>query len=855
MSDSLTAEQASAASFGGSVAVVAGAGTGKTKLLAHRYLHHLDEGLSPLAIVAVTFTERAAAELRSRIRSLVREERPANRRALVELEAAQISTVHALAARICREHPLEAEVAPDFAILDDLDGVIWRAERLDEAIVALPPAILAEFDIDTLTFVLGALLNDPLNAAAALAKGPDRWRELLDEQRSRARDAVVQAAAWSESRSTLLAYSGAAGDKGELARQACLRAIEAFEAGEAAAALEAVKSFRAGSGAKGNWPGGGLDEVKAASKAIKELITEACEKDGRALLEWEAVDDELARLVPLLAEAFEHVSRHLEAARRDERKLDFTALEVHALRALAHPEVVAYYASRWRAILVDEFQDTNPIQARILELLSRAATITVVGDEKQAIYGFRGADAEVFRSYRATVLAGGGREVVLSSTFRSHPQLVSDFEGIFAELLGELHQSMSSARTPAPGAAPFTSYHPVTLPETRNDRGRSNRAAKRLSEAHAIGLLIADLVAAKTPIVDPQSGATRPVRFGDIAILARGKAPFETYSQVLPALGVPAVDTGGGNLLDIREAKDGLAVLRFLADPHDDVALAAILRGPFFALDDRALLRLAESRATEDDSWWPALQTLQTTTDEAFERAHRVLAGLLETRWTQPPSRVVQVLDQETGYSAIVANLPGGARRLADWRGFLALLRTLEAEQGDAFAVNRRLRRLLQAEVEVARPTMQAGDAVALMTIHKSKGLEWPVVIVADLSYVGGGAGRELYVDPDYGVAFKLNDEDGEAQEPVLHRLLKLKAKEREEEELRRLYYVAFTRARDRLILTTPEADRGPLKLLEPALAAAGVAVVTVEHDSELSVPDAPLPDVSELGLTLGTAP
>src|SRR5690606_11243713 len=119
------------------------------------------------------------------------------------------------------------------------------------------------------------------------------------------------------------------------------------------------------------------------------------------------------------------------------------------------------------------------------------------------------------------------------------------------------------------------------------------RAAKRLSEAHAIGRLIRDLVATQVPIVDSQSGTTRPVRFGDIAVLARGKAPFETYGQVLPALGVPAVDTGGGNLLDTREAKDGLAALRFIADPHDDVALAALLHGPFFAVDDRALLRLA----------------------------------------------------------------------------------------------------------------------------------------------------------------------------------------------------------------------------------------------------------------------
>ncbi|HZW27839.1 MAG TPA: UvrD-helicase domain-containing protein, partial [Trueperaceae bacterium] len=138
----LTAEQARAAFAPGSVAVVAGAGTGKTKMLAHRFLRHVEEGLSPLEVVAVTFTEKAAAELRSRIRALVRERRPHDRRALVELEAAQISTIHSLAARVCRDHPDEAEVAPDFAVLDDVEGTLWRAERLEEAIADLPREVL-----------------------------------------------------------------------------------------------------------------------------------------------------------------------------------------------------------------------------------------------------------------------------------------------------------------------------------------------------------------------------------------------------------------------------------------------------------------------------------------------------------------------------------------------------------------------------------------------------------------------------------------------------------------------------------------------------------------------------------------
>src|SRR5690606_18774019 len=194
---------------------------------------------------------------------------------------------------------------------------------------------------------------------------------------------------------------------------------------------------------------------------------------------------------------------------------------------------------------------------------------------------------------------------------RSHAELVATFEGVFPTLLGELHQPVAAARQRAPGAGPY-----VTLQQVHVTSGKASRSAKRLSEAHAIAELIADLVANEVPVCDPQSGEERPVRYGDIAILARGKAPFETYAQVLPALGVPTVDTGGGNLLETREAKDGVAALRFLADPHDDMALAAVLRGPFFALDDRALLALADS-LPRGYGWWQAVAAVD---DPALER-------------------------------------------------------------------------------------------------------------------------------------------------------------------------------------------------------------------------------------------
>src|SRR5690606_3358475 len=373
----LTREQARAALAPGSVAVVAGAGTGKTKMLAHRYLHHLEEGLSPLEVVAVTFTEKAAAELRSRIRALVRAQRPHDRRSLVELEAAQISTIHALAARVCRDHPEEAQVAPDFTVLDDVEGVMWRAERLEEAIASLPAEVVDAVPVGLLRTVLERLLDDPLDAAPALERGPDDWRALLEREREAAWERIAADPRWREWRATLTTYRGADGDKAEDARRSALAALDALLARDPAAALAAAAPVDLRGGKEGAWPGGGMRAAKEAAKAVRDAVREACGSAPLAL-EWGEADELFARLLPHLRTAYEHASSHLERARRADRVLGFADMELHALRALEHEHVRAHYRERWKALLVDEFQDTNPVQARLLGRLIEGARVTVV---------------------------------------------------------------------------------------------------------------------------------------------------------------------------------------------------------------------------------------------------------------------------------------------------------------------------------------------------------------------------------------------------------------------------------------------------------------------------------------------
>ena len=358
--------------------------------------------------MAVTFTEKAAEELRSRVRERVRERLATREDRLVELEAAQISTIHALCARVCREHPDEAGVPADFGILEELRGRLWTADRLADAMDDLPQELYRIVPYPLMQAALEALLSDPLAAEVALAKGPEGWRDLIEEARESALSAYLGEPALKEARWTLELCEGDEEDRMEQSRRAALSALDDLEAGEDyKAAFESLASIDLRGGKKKAWGEGELASVKEALRLVRELARAALRR-GIVVLEPGPADERLASALPVLRDAFGRARAFLAEAKRRSRVLDFADLEVHALRALEHEEVQDYYRQRWRAFLVDEFQDTNPVQAELLERLTKEANLTVVGDEKQSIYGFRRADVEVFRRFRERNLSEGG---------------------------------------------------------------------------------------------------------------------------------------------------------------------------------------------------------------------------------------------------------------------------------------------------------------------------------------------------------------------------------------------------------------------------------------------------------------
>ena len=836
---SLTPEQQAAAYTLSSVVVTAGAGTGKTHLLTERFLFYIqNRHISPLEIVTVTFTEKAAQTLRSRIRSLIQQKLPNRFDLLAELEAAQISTIHALAARICQENSEIAQIPANFQVLEDARGNIWLQEKIEAALANLPDRCFTDIPYSLMKESINYLLSDPHTADKALQQGIRDWQELIIEARREALKNLIICDRWQKSRAILLKNIGNSDDKLEVIRQDVITAMEVLEEGYHRNSIAVIEKIKLNVGSKKNWQD--IKIVKDALQEIRDLIKEAL-KEGLIDLELSEADTRLQKMLPALTEAYREVTDYLTQLKQQARVLTFNDLEIFALKALANPSVRKYYQQRWRVFLVDEFQDTNPTQAELLKALTSKAELTIVGDIKQSIYGFRRADLSVFTDFRNNILQNQGQEVILSTSFRTHQPLINLINRIFQPLLGENHQDLNAYRQSPPDninnrdvlvkrlnkdiAIPYIQAFAIA------SNKETDKTQRQKMEAYRIAAKLKQILDNKTLVHDKQTQTLRPIAPGDILVLTRTWSPLEIYGEAISALGIPIAPAGGGNLLATREAKDCWALLRFLAHTEDDIALIALLRSPWFTISDRILFQIARIRRQDEDktTWWESIQNIQ---DPELEYPVKVLTELLTQRDYDPPSRLFQKSDRLTGYTAIISNLSGGKRRLADWKGFREFVKELEAGTQDIFGVVRDLKQLYDNDAVIPRPPLEIDNAVALMTIYAAKGLERALVVVADLSKEKPPSYPTVYFNSQWGVALKSKDNRNNYQKPVLYKWLENQKQQQELAEELRVLYVALTRARDYLILTANSEDKGDLKLLAPGLAAADIPIEIIPFEA-----------------------
>jgi ATP-dependent helicase/nuclease subunit A len=827
----LTDEQRAAVEVDGDAAVRAGAGSGKTTVLAHRYLSLLaprPEGARVAGVarvLAITFTERAAAEMKGRIRELVAErlagaegaERAHWEIVRRDLLAAQISTIHAFCARVLRENPLEADLDPEATVLDEHESRAWLDAAIERELVAR----LRAGDVAAQALVRRHGLGGGRHGGALAILA-----DLLAGLATAGRDATWLADA----------------DRAQAARAPAMAADVRAAADRIRAAIEA----RLAKGGKGK----GIDALRAAwpdvapwlarvdgtmsleafllgADRLRRALTRArlTETAGDLRLENDRLRGRLpdafgflaARpLAAGLAMLVGHLADAVRARKRADSVLTFDDMiaETRTL-LLNHATVRSRYATRFRAILVDEFQDTDAVQAHVIRLLVEAEprpTVFIVGDEKQSIYRFRGADIDVFRKMRADL----GRELPLPTNFRSQPRILHFVNALAARIMQPPGDAApywtridaADRLVPARAADDVGAVRLVSMRQAIEDRARGDKelnvAQARELEARVIAGVVAGL-------------REENIRYGDVAILFRVLSQVKAYEYALRRREIPYYVVKGRGFFQCQEVGDVLALLSAVADPYDRIALATFLRSPFVALDDDALLALAWPPGAERPQLERRFRVGETFADlprEIATAAARVRDLLVALRRARHRATVAELLGEAfaaTDFEAVLLTQFQGSQKVANVRKLIELARDLE-RRGLASLRDfvRRVRELERREPREPEAPLAAedDDVVRLMTVHQAKGLEFRAVVIPDLGRQPPPETRDPVLDDTLGLLAQ--PLDGAGRIALANRALadfRAREADRERAESARLFYVACTRARDVLVLVEGKGE------------------------------------------------
>jgi ATP-dependent helicase/nuclease subunit A len=896
----LTPSQSAAVAARGNVLVMAGAGTGKTHTLIQRCLACLrDEGAALDEILVVTFTEAAAAEMRQRLRRALEEAsvaNPADTHILEQLalfDTAHIGTLHSFCLKLAREHFYELGLDPDLAVLETGEAHL-RAQETLEAELQRHYGGESEFDlaVQSLIQIHGGGRDEPIRALilrlhhyAQTRPDAEGWLVAQSAHFAAPTPAVWQEwllgaignwrTEWLPRLEQLRAENPKAAEMLDILR----RLPFSFTREEAADLLEKIRA------AGEVWPSGkktmlakplkplladtsfllSLARVKESMEGGKgagdtlpatpdlETVSEphgdqpAAAGDSRApgrgvdplAEDWNWTRGHMGTLLQL-ARNFE---REFSQAKLQDGLVDFHDLEQFALKLLwdfaaDQPTAIAqHWRAKLRFVFVDEYQDINAAQDKIIEALSRAdaaANRFLVGDVKQSIYRFRLADPKIFRDYARRWRDGHGSTLALAENFRSRegllnwvnalftPLMCEEFGGVAYDESARLKFGSPETRQPfaaSPGSPPRVEL--LLLKKSRGDSGpdadaeAGSEATADLDNAEKEARLLAgrlrQLQAERHEIWDVAAKTFRPVEWRDMAVLLRAPGrKAEIYAREFDRSGIPLVVERGG-FYQSAEIADLLSVLQLLDNPLQDTPSIAVLRSPLvgMSLDELAQIRLTVSR----EHFWTALNRSCDVGPEISEETRRKITLFLERfgRWRTlarqaPLVPCLETVLGETNYPEWLSSLPRGAQRQANVRRFLAL-----AEQFDQFQ-QQGLHRFLkfievqrEAETEPEVVPVLAENAVRLMSIHQSKGLEFPVVALADLAKSFNTQDRraEIIFDETYGLCPRVKPPQSGRRYPSLPHWLAQQHQRREQagEELR-LLYVALTRARDTLLLT-----------------------------------------------------
>lgn len=825
--------------FESDIIVSAGAGSGKTAALVELYLRllagetELGDSLAVDEIVAITFTEKAAGEMKDRVRREAARRRSGENgafwgRCLRELPNAHIATFHSFCSIILRENPAEAGVDPSFVVLDDLAAGAELHAALDEVIEGelkgRSPEIRVLLELFPLTSGgYGSGLRECL-----LALFRQRSGSLVGAEEFAGRLRDWEKLARSEFAEGVAELDRLMAEVGRILQGALrkfhdqLRDLPALRA----ATILDLDSSETVSGIE--LLAGSIGGSWGNEKPVKDALLAAMEKMRRSWCQIHSTPAAAAFLALLgrLEEAY---------ARRKERRgaLDFEDLQVKTFQLLQRDAAVREeYRRRFRVVMVDEFQDTNPLQKELVSLLCGPdQRLFLVGDPKQSIYLFRGADVAVFAQAGRDVVARGGKLLYFQESFRSRQGVIDFVNRFFSSVMQggseDFQVRYAEGDHLEPQRRDWDGVPCVELLTVGND---GNSRDRRGREAATIATRIRRMV---------ESGA----KFGDIAILFRRFSNLKLFERELRRAGIPYYVVKGKGFYQCQEVLDLLNFLRYLDYTSDLPALAGVLRSPICGVSDETLYLLSRleggiaswekcfAQSPVPSLQFPVFDRIAPADREKLHSLAHLFARLrpLRDRLTLP--ELMEEILTATCFSPKLSATFQGSQKVANLRKLIELARTFDG--GAEGSLRRFIASLSQLVEEMpteaeAVIAAEGEDVVRLMTVHQSKGLEFPVVFVPELGGEQPRFSMPVIHDDRHGIAVKLPLPGGETGVGTAYAAISELRRAKEDAELKRLFYVAVTRAMDRLVLSGE--GRGPWRAwIDAFLAENGTDLVTVE--------------------------
>jgi ATP-dependent helicase/nuclease subunit A len=812
------------------VVLEASAGTGKTSVLVRRYINLLSRGVDPANILAITFTRKAAAEMRERIVGELR--RAADQSAFDRarwstlrdrLGDIQISTIDAFCLSLLREFPLEADLDPGFTLADETEVPRLVDQALDRALAIFVARAKREPDIALVLAQLG-IARTREGLAHLLGRRLVAW-DVLDRFLARGPSDLTADAICARALSGLdalcLACDGgldrflAAGPSAHprfllLARD--LRERRRFAGDHAAVRglLDRVAAHFLGNDGRARTSAHRIAPYVVGHYPSAERgrwhRTEVVRLGGQVeRIVFEFKRDLNAVLARGVRQMFAIASAEYRRALNERSVLDYSDVLEKAVDLLRRMDEFSQsrfrLEGRFHHVLVDEFQDTSRKQWELVALLVRAwgegqglaanPSIFIVGDRKQSIYRFRDAEVSVLREageFVASLRPGGAPRRSISRSFRAVPELLSFVNDVFAEI------GSGGGR---PDDFTYDDSDRFPVPESSDPRGPAlglSAAPDAESAASAVASEIASILDGDT-VRDKQTGIARRARPGDIAILFRSRTTHREFEAALDRRGIPTYVYKGLGFFDADEIKDTSALIRYLANPHSELRAAAFLRSRFVGVSDEGLGRLAPHfcDALLAGNAADRLGVLGEPDRRALECARAHVPAWLRSVDRVPPADLIEHILPASAYAYELR----GARCDQAWENLKKMRGLIRRVQNRGYATLARIADHLDSLTagDESNAVLEALDAVNLMTVHASKGLEFPIVFVVNLAKGASGPPKPIRASgTDVSIGPFVSDSD-EAE------------RAREREETKRLLYVAFTRARDRLYLSTLTKD------------------------------------------------